>query len=215
MNVAVILSGCGFMDGAEIHESVLTLLALDRARASVQCLAPNIDQHHVSDHLTQQACTEKRNVLIESARIARGHILDISQANPNDYDALILPGGYGAASSLSDFAIKGSACAVQPDVLRFAQAFAAARKPVGFICIAPALIPLIYGNGAHLTIGNDAGTAQAITAMGGVHENCSARDIIIDHERKIVSTPAYMLAQSIAEAATGIEKLVSAVLEMA
>jgi enhancing lycopene biosynthesis protein 2 len=209
------LSGCGVYDGAEIHESVLTMLALSRAGVSYQCLAPNINQAHVINHLTgQEAKGESRNVLVEAARIARGEILDVAKANPADYAALFFPGGFGAAKNLCDFAFKGADCTVQPDVLKFAQAFASDRKPVCFVCIAPAMIPRIYGEGARGTIGTDAGAAAAIEQMGGVHVACPVREFVVDEQRKIVSTPAYMLAQNIAEAADGIEKAVKATLAL-
>lgn len=213
--VAVILSGCGVYDGAEIHESVLTLLALARAGAKVQCFAPNVAQHHVINHLTGEAMSESRNVLIEAARIARGEITDLASADPGQFDAAILPGGFGAAKNLCDFAFKGAECTVNPDLARFIAGMREARKPVGFICIAPAMIPRLYGAGARGTIGNDAETAAAIEAMGGVHVACPVNDIVVDDERRVVSTPAYMLAQSIAEAASGIDRLVAKVLSLA
>lgn len=213
--VAVILSGCGVYDGAEIHESVLTLLMLDRAGAKYECLAPNIAQLHVVNHLTGEVAEgETRNVLVEAARIARGAIKDVAKANPDDYDALIVPGGFGAAKNLCDFAIKGAECSVQPDVERFVKAMADAGKAVGFVCIAPAMVPRIYGN-AKVTIGTDAETAAAIEIMGGVHVACPVREFVVDEENKLVSTPAYMLAQSIGEAAEGIGKLVHEVLRLA
>ncbi|MFZ6658689.1 isoprenoid biosynthesis glyoxalase ElbB [Undibacterium sp. TJN19] len=215
MKVAVILSGCGVFDGAEIHESVLTILALAKAGAETEFLAPDIAQTSVINHLTGEiAESESRNVLVESARIARGKIKDIAQADAEDYAAVFFPGGFGAAKNLSDFASQGATSHVQADVLRFAKAVAQAGKPACYICIAPALIPHVYGAGARLTIGNDADTAAAITAMGGAHVNCAVTDIVIDEDRKIVSTPAYMLAQNIAEAATGIEAAVKATLAL-
>lgn len=215
MKVAVMLSGCGVYDGTEIHEAVLTLLALARAGVAYQCLAPNMTQAHVVNHLTGAVSDgESRNVLVEAARIARGQVLDVAKANPADYAALFFPGGFGAAKNLCDFAFKGADCQVQPDVLKFAQAFAVATKPVCFICIAPAMIPRIYGSGARGTIGTDADTAAAIEAMGGVHVSCPVREFVVDEPRKIVSTPAYMLAQNIGEAADGIEKAVQATLRL-
>ncbi|MFZ5843937.1 MAG: isoprenoid biosynthesis glyoxalase ElbB [Pseudomonadota bacterium] len=215
MKVAVMLSGCGVYDGTEIHEAVLTLLALSRAGVAYQCLAPNRPQAHVINHLTGAVSDgESRNVLVEAARIARGQVLDVARANPADYAALFFPGGFGAAKNLCDFAFKGADCQVQPDVLKFAQAFAHGCKPVCFICIAPAMIPRIYGAGARGTIGTDADTAAAIEAMGGVHVSCPVREFVVDEQRKIVSTPAYMLAQNIAEAADGIEKAVNATLRL-
>ncbi|MNH02188.1 Enhancing lycopene biosynthesis protein 2 [compost metagenome] len=212
--VAVILSGCGVYDGAEIHESVITLLRLDQRGAQVQCFAPNIAQMHVINHLTGEQMPESRNVLVESARIARGEVTDIREARAEDFDALIVPGGFGAAKNLSNFAVEGVACTVQPDVLALAEAFAEAGKPVGLICISPALAAKIYGPGVLCTIGNDADTAAAVEKMGGIHEACDVHDIVEDTDRKLVTTPAYMVAKSISEAAGGIYKLVDRVLEL-
>lgn len=208
--IAVILSGCGVYDGAEIHESVLTLLALEQNGLDYQCFAPNIEQMHVINHLTGDVAEgESRNVLVEAARIARGNIKDLAQAKESDFDAAVLPGGFGAAKNLCDFAVKGSDCTVNPDVERFIKAMATAKKLVGFICIAPAMIPRLYGEGSKLTIGNDKETATAIEAMGGVHMACPVEDIVYDEERNLLSTPAYMLAGSVSEAASGISKLVA------
>ncbi|AUF94313.1 Glyoxalase ElbB [Pseudomonas fluorescens] len=212
--VAVILSGCGVYDGAEIHESVITLLRLDQRGAQVQCFAPNIPQLHVIDHLTGEQTSETRNVLVESARIARGQVKDIREADVSEFDALIVPGGFGAAKNLSNFAVEGDKCTVQPDVLALAEAFAEAGKPVGLMCISPALAAKIYGPGVVCTIGNDAGTSAAVVKMGGTHEECDVHDIVEDTQRKLVTTPAYMLATSISDAASGIYKLVDRVLEL-
>ncbi|MFL1523745.1 isoprenoid biosynthesis glyoxalase ElbB [Pseudomonas sp. O230] len=212
--IAVILSGCGVYDGAEIHESVITLLRLDQRGAQVQCFAPNIAQLHVINHLTGEEMPESRNVLVESARIARGNIKDLREADVEDFDALIVPGGFGAAKNLSNFAIEGAGCTVQPDVLALTEAFAEAGKPVGLICISPALAAKIYGPGVTCTIGNDADTAAAMNKMGATHADCAVTDIVEDKARKLVSTPAYMLAQTISEAASGINKLVDRVLEL-
>lgn len=215
MKIAVLLSGSGFLDGAEIHESVLSLLALSKAGVTYQCVAPDTPQYHVVDHLTGQVSAERRNVLTESARIARGNILALNAVDPADYAGLIIPGGYGAAKNLCDFAQSGANCVVQPQVLAFAKAIAAANKPIVFICIAPALIPAIYGPGAQLTIGSDPATAQTLETMGASHSPCPVTDIVIDESRKIISTPAYMLANSIAEAALGIEKAIAELLRLA
>lgn len=212
--VAVILSGCGVYDGAEIHESVIILLRLDQRGAHAQCFAPNVAQMHVINHLTGEQMPESRNVLVESARIARGEVKDIREANVEDFDALIVPGGFGAAKNLSDFAVKGAECTVQPDVLALAEAFAEASKPVGLMCISPAMAAKIYGPGVICTIGNDADTATVVNKMGATHQECDVSDIVEDKARKLVSTPAYMLAQSISEAASGINKMVDRVLEL-
>lgn len=213
--VAVILSGCGVYDGSEIYESVITLLRLDQRGARVQCFAPNIPQLQVIDHYRGEEMQESRNVLVEAARLARGNIKDVREGRVEDFDALILPGGFGAAKNLSDFAVSGANCTVQPDVLAFAQAFAQAGKPVGLICIAPALAARIYGPGVVCTIGSDPDTAAALSRMGARHEVCAVDEIVVDTERKLVTTPAYMLAKSIGEAASGINKLVDRVLELA
>ncbi|MDR0805546.1 MAG: isoprenoid biosynthesis glyoxalase ElbB [Enterobacteriaceae bacterium] len=212
--VAVVLSGCGFLDGAEIHESVLTLLALDRAGAEVTCFAPDQPQAHVVNHFTGQPTTESRNVLTESARIARGKIQPLSQADAALFDALIVPGGFGAAKNLSNFAFVGKACEVNQDLTHLVQAMHQAGKPMGFICIAPVLIPKMLNVPVRLTIGNDIDTAEIVDEMGGEHVTCPVDDIVVDEEQKIVTTPAYMLAQSIGEAAQGIEKLVDRVLKL-
>jgi len=214
--IAVILSGCGVFDGAEIYESVLTLLRIEQNDAGYQCMAPDIDQLHVINHLKGEVAEgERRNVLVEAARLARGEIIDLASADAADYDALIIPGGFGAAKNLSDFAVNGSDCQVNPEVIRFTQAMHAAGKPVGLICIAPAMTPLLFGEGATCTIGNDTDTAAAIEAMGGQHRNACVDEIVVDAERKLVTTPAYMLAGSVMEAASGIDRLVEEVLNMA
>lgn len=207
--IGVILSGCGFKDGAEIHESVCTLLALDRMGVETICMAPNIEQGKVVNHLTGHDAPEKRNVLVESARIARGKISDIAKVKATDLDALVLPGGYGAALNLSDFAAKGAKASVNTEVARLVREVHKAGKPICAICIAPAVIARVLG-AEHpvLTIGNDEGTADAIEACGAKHENCAVRDFVVDKERKIVSTPAYMLGPSIAHVAEGIERAV-------
>ncbi|WP_140920122.1 isoprenoid biosynthesis glyoxalase ElbB [Limnobaculum xujianqingii] len=210
--VAVVLSGCGFLDGAEINESVLTLLALDRADAEVTCFAPDQPQSDVINHFTGQPATESRNVLTESARIARGKIQPLSQADAALFDALIVPGGFGAAKNLSNFASRGAECEINQDLTRLVKAMHNAGKPMGFICIAPVLLPKMLGVPVRLTIGNDIDTAEVVDAMGGEHITCPVDDIVVDEEQKVVTTPAYMLAQRISEAAQGIEKLVARVL---
>ncbi len=215
--VGVVLSGCGVFDGAEIHEAVLTLYALDRAGADVKIMAPNSDQMHVIDH-GQGAPVEgaSRNVLTESARIARGDIVDIATVQADDLDALIFPGGFGAAKNLCTFAVDGPACQVNGEVDRLIKEMVQAKKPQGFICIAPAIAAKVLGElRPTLTIGNDAGTAAGLTALGATHVDCAVDDIVVDETHKIVSTPAYMLGPSIAHVAKGIEKLVSQVLTLA
>ena len=216
--IGVVLSGCGVYDGSEIHEAVITLLAIDRAGAEAVCMAPDMEQMHVVNHLTGEVAGEKRNVLVESARIARGKITDIKEVKAGDVDALIFPGGFGAAKNLCDFAVKGADCSVHPEVARLVREVVQAKKPLAAVCIAPALVSRVLGNEklAHkLTIGSDVDTAKALEAMGSTHEACPVSEFIVDRENKLVSTPAYMLAGRISEAAEGIEKTVKALLEMA
>lgn len=214
--VAVILSGCGVYDGSEIYESVITLLRLDQRGAKVQCFAPNVPQLHVINHLTGEEMPESRNVLTESARLARGQIKDLREARAEDFDALILPGGFGAAKNLSTFATEGAAAKVLPEVLALAQAFAQAGKPVGLMCIAPTMAAQIFGAGVVCTLGSDdADAARAVVTMGAEHQACEVGDIVEDPRHNLVTTPAYMLAQSISDAAAGIYKLVDRVLELA
>ena len=213
--IGVLLSGCGVNDGSEIHEAVITMLALDRAGAETVCMAPDVDQLDVVNHLTGQPTGEKRNVLVESARIARGSIKDINKVRTADIDGLIIPGGFGAAKNLSDFAVKGKDAVVNEDVRRLLQDMVSSQKPIGAICIAPVtLTKALEEKNPEVTIGNDVDTAGAIEAMGGQHKECSVDMIHVDSNNKIVSTPAYMLGPSIKDVAVGIEKLVNKVLEL-
>jgi len=213
--VAIILSGCGVYDGSEIHETVLTLLAIEQQGASYRCFAPNIAQHHVINHLTGEVSeNETRNVLVESARIARGDCEDLTELREQDFDALIVPGGFGAAKNLCNFALDGDNYHVNAQVLAAGQAFAKADKPAGYMCIAPAMLPLIYPKGVQGTIGKDRDTAALIEAQGLLHNNCNVEDVVVDHAHKLVSTPAYMLATSLTEAASGINNLVKNVLAL-
>lgn len=215
--VAVILSGCGVFDGAEIHESVLVLLALDRANAQIICTAPNINQYHVVNHYTKQPVQgETRNVLVESARIARGNIIPLDQLKVSDIDAVILPGGFGVAKNLCSFAYEGENFRVEPQVERFLKEVHKAGKPIGFVCIAPAIAAKLFGEEkVEFTIGTDTATASTLQKFGGQHVNCNVHYSVVDKRLKIVTTPAYMLASRITEAEAGINKLVQAVLEMA
>lgn len=210
--IGVVLSGCGVYDGTEIHEAVITLLAIARGGAQAVCFAPDKTQTDVINHLTGELLPESRNVLIEAARIARGEIQPLSDARADDLDALIVPGGFGAAKNLSSFASRGSECTVDDELKALTQAMHQAGKPLGFICIAPALLPKILPAPLRVTIGTDLDTAEALEDMGAEHVPCPVDDIVVDEENKVVTTPAYMLAQNIAEAASGIEKLVARVL---
>ena len=213
--VAVILSGSGVFDGAELHEAVLTLLAIEQEGASYQCFAPDVEQLHVINHLTGEVAEgETRNVLVESARIARGNIKSIAECNVNAFDVLILPGGFGAAKNLCTFAVDGKNCAFNEDVLNVCEAFARAKKPAAYACIAPALAAKVYGNQTKMTIGSDKDTAEGLNALGACHVDCAVDEVVVDNDAKLVTTPAYMMANSISEAHASISKMVSTVLAM-
>lgn len=214
--IGVVLSGCGVRDGSEIHEAVLTLLAIDQAGCEAICMAPDIELAEVN-HCTMEATGAKRNVLVESARIARGNIKNITGIKATGLDALIFPGGFGAALNLCDFGQKGAGASVNPEVARLVREMYAAKKPIGAICIAPALIAAILGKdaGPTVTIGTDAGTATEIEKTGAKHQDCPVSGLVVDKENRIVTTPAYMLGTRITEVADGIAKCVKTVIEMA
>ena len=216
--VGVVLAGCGWLDGAEIHEAVSTYLALDRRGVEIVAMAPNIEQMHVVDHLAESpAEVQGRNVLIESARIARGAVQDIAGVQDEELDALIIPGGFGAAKNLCNFAVAGTDMTVNTDVERLIRAMHQAGKPQGFICIAPAIAARVLGadHQVSLTIGNDTGTAGALESMGAKHVVTEPGQIHIDETNRVVSTPAYMIGPSIAAVYEGIDALVEAVLQRA
>jgi enhancing lycopene biosynthesis protein 2 len=215
--VGVVLSGCGFLDGSEIHEAVLLLLALDERGASLVCMAPRGAQASVVDHATgERASGAPRDMFAEAARIARGRIEDLSKVKAADLDALILPGGFGAVKNLSDFATKGALAQPHAQVARLLRDVHAANKPIGALCIAPAVIAATLGRSASptMTIGDDRSTAETLTKMGVVHRECAVTDCVVDEENRIVSTPAYMYDARVSEVREGVAKLVDAVLTM-
>jgi len=193
---AVVLSGCGVYDGSEIHEATLTMLSIMQAGAVYQCFAPDIDQYHVIDHLTGKQMNEKRNVLVESARIARGDIKPLSVFQAKDYDALIFPGGFGAAKNLSTIAFDGADADVNPDVENAIKQMVENHKPIGALCIAPAVVTKVL-QGVEVTIGNDPGTADTIRKMGGKHTVTSHGQVIHDQKYNVFTTPCYMLDATI------------------
>lgn len=212
--VCVVLSGCGFLDGAEVQESVVTLLALSKAGAEYTVAAPHKKQMHVVNHHTQQVeAGAERHVHVEAARIARGPVIDVKDIKVSDFDALFLPGGFGAAKNLSSFAVEGTAGTVDENVANLIKSFHAANKPIGAVCIAPAVLAMTLGKGS-LTIGSDEGTAGAINTLGGSHQTCAVTEFVVDKENKLATAPAYMCDAPIHEVAAGIEKAVGAVLEM-
>lgn len=215
--IGVLLAGCGVMDGSEIHEATLTLYFLDKQGAEAICMAPNKDQLDVVDHNAGTPVAEKRNVLIEAARIARGKIADVASIKADALDAIIIPGGFGAAKNLCTFAKDGASCRVDANVARLLQEMHRKNKPIGALCIAPTVLARLFGEefAPEMTIGTDAGTASALEKMGARHTRATVDEIVTDSKNKIVTTPCYMLAQSIKDVGNGVQKLVAKILEMA
>ncbi|MBY7734954.1 isoprenoid biosynthesis glyoxalase ElbB [Francisella philomiragia] len=212
--IAVVLSGCGYLDGSEIQETVLTILALEKQGVEWQGVALNKNQKHVINHLHQSVDgkASPRNILEESARITRGNVIDIADADTDEYDAIIFPGGFGAAKNIMDFAFVGDETyQMNQDVLTFARAFYLADKPAGYICIAPLMIPLVYPEGTKATVGTDENTSAILEKKGAEAILMDATDICVDESVKVVSTPAYMCAKNILEVSQGIDKLVEKV----
>jgi enhancing lycopene biosynthesis protein 2 len=210
---AVILSGCGHQDGAEIHEATLTLWAIHKHGAEYQCFAPDISQHHVLNHITGQEMAQQRNVLVESARIARGNILNLAEFKAEDVDGLVIPGGFGAAKNLCTYAFDGPDCSVDKDVAQAVTAMHAAGKPLGALCIAPVILARILDN-VELTIGQDEITAANIVRMGARHTATWQGEIAVDPDNKIVTTPCYMLDSRVDQIGQGTDRLVGAMLEL-
>ena len=214
--IGVLLAGCGVKDGSEIHEATLTLYFLDKQGAEIVCMAPNKDQLDVVNHLTGAVTSEKRNVMVEAARIARGNILDVKKVKADDIDAIIVPGGFGSAKNLCTFGVDGIDCKVDEDAARLLKELHRAKKPIGALCIAPVVIARLFGSelAPEITIGTDSGTASAMEKMGAKHKNAKVDEIVVDNKNRIVTTPCYMLAQSIKEVGAGAEKLVAKIMEM-
>ena len=214
--IGVLLSGCGVKDGSEIHEATLTLYFLDKQGAEIVCMAPNKDQMDVVNHVSDSAMQEKRNVMTEAARIARGNIRDVKTVKADEIDAVIIPGGFGAAKNLCTFATEGPNCRVDEDVAGLLRQLYQQKKPIGALCIAPAVVAGLFGKelAPELTIGSDQGTAEALEKMGAKHKKAKVDEIVVDGKNKIVTTPCYMLAQSIKDVGAGAEKLVAKIMEM-
>ncbi len=213
-HVAVVLSGCGFLDGSEIHESVLALAALDRAKFRVTIAAPAV-KFAVIDHSIGAPQKERRVALEEAARIARGKIVDLAKLSAGDFDALLMPGGYGAAKTLCDFESAGAKAVVHADLARLVLAMHAAKKPIAAICIAPAIVAAVLrdsGQSARLTLGGDPAMSKILREMGQEGVECAVDQCVVDTKHRIVSTPAYMYDARISEVAAGIDKLVAALL---
>ena len=210
---AVVLSGCGVYDGAEIHEATMTMYAIVKNGGEYQVFAPDVDQHHVINHLTgEEMVGEKRNVLVESARIARGNIKPLTEYKPEDFDALIFPGGFGVAKNLSTFAFDGAKCKVLPEVEKAILDTVKLGKPIGGLCIAPAMIACVL-DGAKVTIGDDETTAEEIKKMGGEHIKTTHGMVTVDTRYNVFTTPCYMLQATIADIANDANVVVEAMME--
>ncbi len=210
---AIILSGNGVYDGSEIHEAVMSLYAIQLHNCTYQIFAPDVKQFHVINHLTGDEMNEERNVLVESARIARGNILALSEFNAADHDILLFPGGFGAAKNLSSFAFDGSDCTVNPDVEKAIIAMHAVGKPIGALCISPVILAKVLQN-IEVTIGQDEETSTAIETMGAKALKTKQQEITIDYQNKIVTNPCYMLESSLIDIAEGAKNTVKALLEL-
>lgn len=213
-NIAVVLAGNGVYDGAEIHEATLTLLAIAQQGAAYQCFAPDVEQAHVVNHITGEEMPEKRNVMIEAARIARGNIKALSEYKAADYDAIVFPGGFGAAKNLCTFAFDGPDCKVNADVENAIKDTVAAKKPVGSLCISPAILAKVLGD-VKVTIGQDKGTAEAIESLGATHVTTNHGEIVVDEKYKVITTPCYMLDANISQIAEGATNVIAKILELA
>ena len=211
--IAVVLSGCGVFDGAEIHEATLSMLAIAQKGCSYEIFAPDVDQHHVINHITGEEMDETRNVLIESARIARGNITDLDKFNPAEFDGLLFPGGFGAAKNLSTWAFEEANATVLPGVEKAINGMVSLKKPVGALCISPVLLARILGE-VHLTIGDDEGTIDALESLGAKHVYTTHGEVVFDPEHNLVTTPCYMLDATIDQIAEGANNLVDALIKM-
>ncbi|PRP68511.1 isoprenoid biosynthesis protein ElbB [Chromobacterium amazonense] len=207
--VAVILSGCGVYDGSEINEVVISLLALEENGIEYKCFAPKIDQFHVVNHISGDVIEQRRNVLIESARIVRGNISDIEEINISEFDGIFIPGGFGVAKNLSNFASAGDSFEVNSLVSDTIKQFYQREKVIVALCISPVVIAKLIGNGVNLTIGTDLATANVINKVGGEHVKCNVEDICYDTNHKVLTTPCYMLGNNLVEIKNGIYKLVA------
>lgn len=210
---AIVLSGCGVFDGAEIHEATLSMLAVAKQGGSYELFAPNINQHHVINHLTGEEMEESRNVLVESARIARGNISELKDFNPLEFDGLLFPGGFGAAKNLSTWAFEAAGASVLPEVASAIQGMIKLKKPVGALCISPVLLAKVLGE-VHLTIGEDEGTIDAIESLGSKHVYTTHGEVVVDPEHNLVTSPCYMLDATIEQIDEGANNVVDAMLKM-
>jgi len=212
-SIAVILAGCGHQDGSEIHEATLTLLAIHKNGADYQCYAPNIPQHHVLNHISAKEMNEQRNVLVESARIARGQIRDLADFQAASHDALAIPGGLGAAKNLSSYAFDGPDCTVNEGVQKAIFSMLEHKKPIGALCIAPMILARILDR-IVLTIGQNPTAITNIEAMNANHTTTIAGEIVVDKKHKIVTAPCYMLNSRVDQISEETNRLIMEILAL-
>lgn len=224
-NIAVILSGCGVYDGSEIHESVFTLFSIDVLKGKYQCFAPNILQHHVLNHVNGEEMNENRNVMIEAARIARGNIMDVSIYDPENFDALVIPGGFGAAKNLTKWAFQGPDGEINENIKDAILQTIKANKPIVGLCMGPTVIAkALEGTGisAKLTVGSStekspydiAAISGGMEKIGAQAEMKSIREFSYDVENKIITAPCYMLEGSISEVQRNIHQTIEKLFEI-
>jgi enhancing lycopene biosynthesis protein 2 len=211
-NFAVILCGCGALDGSEIHEAVMTLLAIERHECRYSVFAPDENQYHVINMFTKEEMSEKRNMLVEAARIARGNIQPLSELDLTQFDALVLPGGYGAAKNLSTYAFDGANAVVYPPLVEIVKTEKKKQMPIGALCIAPVILAKILGN-ITITVGNDPATIANVEQMGATHVNTQEGEVIADKANRVFTTPCYMLSATIADIADSADNLIRTILE--
>ncbi len=211
MNIAIVLSGNGVYDGAEIHETTMTMLAIHQEGSTYQCFAPDVDQMHVINHYSGKEMNESRNVLVEAARIARGEIKPLDELEMKDYDAIIFPGGFGAAKNLCTFATDGPDCKVDVEVERVIKEAHGQKKPIGALCISPVFVTQVLKD-VEVTIGSDAGTIKAINAMGGKHKETTHGEVIVDEKNMVYTSPCYMLDSNIGQIYDGASSVVKKII---
>lgn len=209
---AVVLAGSGVFDGSEIHEATLSLYAIMKNGGEYEIFAPDINQHHVINHITGEEMNESRNVLIEASRINRGNIKNLKEFRPDNFDAILLPGGFGAAKNLSTFAFDGPNCKVNGDVENAIRGMKQQNKPIGALCISPVIVTKVLDN-VEVTIGQDKDTAKAIESMGGKHKTTNHGEVAVDKQNKVFTTPCYMLDANILQIAEGADNVVKAMME--
>ncbi len=209
--VGVVISGCGFMDGAEIQETVAALAALDNHGLKAVCFAPDVDQMHVVNHFTKSVAEgETRNVLVESARIARGNISPLKENSLDDLDAVLLPGGFGAAKNLSDYAVKGVEMEILPVLETVLRKIVQAGKPIGALCISPVLlVKILQGKSPQLTLGAAGPDSENLEKLGGRHQITNHEEIVVDQEFKLITGPCYMLDASVGNIIKGADAVVA------